>query len=54
MISTFISEALTLAMLTLGFGFAMFSVSARIGRIAAAAWWDGKLQEARKRSSFTV
>jgi hypothetical protein len=47
-LTTLTSEASTFAMLTLGFGFATFSVAARIGRMAAAAWWDEKLQEARK------
>ena len=43
-------EASTLAMLMLGFGgfgFAAFSVGMKVGQIAEAAWWKGKLQEAR-------
>ena len=43
------SEALTWAMLMLGFGglgFAAFSVGMKVGQIAEAAWWKGKLQEA--------
>ena len=43
-------EASTLAMLLLGFGgfgFAAFSVGMKVGQIAEAAWWKGKLQEAR-------
>ena len=30
-----------------GFGFAAFSVGMKVGEIAKAAWWKGKLQEAR-------
>jgi hypothetical protein len=43
------SEAWTWAMLMLGFGrlgFAAFSVGMKVGQIAEAAWWKGKLQEA--------
>ena len=43
------SEASTWAMLMLGFGglgFATFSVGMKVGQIAEAAWWKGKLQEA--------
>jgi hypothetical protein len=43
------SEASTWAMLMLGFGglgFAAFSVGMKVGQIAEAAWWKGKLQEA--------
>jgi hypothetical protein len=29
-----------------GFGFAMFFVGMKVGQIAEAAWWKGKLQEA--------
>jgi hypothetical protein len=29
-----------------GFGFATFSVGMKVGQIAEAAWWKGKLQEA--------
>ena len=45
----FTSEASTWAMLMLGFGgfgFAAFSVGMKVGQIAEAAWWKGKLQEA--------
>ena len=28
-----------------GFGFATFSVGMKVGQIAEAAWWKGKLQE---------
>jgi hypothetical protein len=40
-------EASTLAMLMLGFGgfgLATFSVGMKVGQIAEAAWWKGKLQ----------
>ena len=43
------SEASTWALLMLGFGgfgFAAFSVGMKVGQIAEAAWWKGKLQEA--------
>jgi hypothetical protein len=43
------SEASTWAMLMFGFGglgFAAFSVGMKVGQIAEAAWWKGKLQEA--------
>jgi hypothetical protein len=30
-----------------GFGFATFSVGMKVGQIVEAAWWKGKLQEAR-------
>jgi hypothetical protein len=43
------SEASTWAMLMLGvggFGFAAFSMGMKVGQIAEAAWWKGKLQEA--------
>jgi hypothetical protein len=43
------SEASTWAMLLTGFGglgFAAFSVGMKVGQIAEAAWWKGKLQEA--------
>jgi hypothetical protein len=43
-------EASTWAMLMLGFGgfgLAAFSVGMKVGQIAEAAWWKGKLQEAR-------
>jgi hypothetical protein len=43
------SEASTWAMLMFGFGglgFAAFSVGTKVGQIAEAAWWKGKLQEA--------
>jgi hypothetical protein len=43
-------EALSWAMLTLGFGgfgFAAFAMGMKAGQIAEAAWWKGKLQEAR-------
>ena len=42
------SEASTWAMLMLGFGglgFAAFSVGMKVGQIAEAVWWKGKLQE---------
>ena len=42
------SEASTWAMLMLGFGgfgLAAFSVGMKVGQIAEAAWWKGKLQE---------
>jgi hypothetical protein len=42
-------EASTLAMLMLGFagfGLATFSVGMKVGQIAEAAWWKGRLQEA--------
>jgi hypothetical protein len=29
-----------------GFGFAAFSVGMKVGQIAEAAWWKGKVQEA--------
>jgi len=46
---TLTPEASTWAMLLLGFGgfgFATFSVGMKVGQIAEAAWWKGKLQEA--------
>ena len=42
------SEASTWAMLTLGFGglgFAAFSAGMKVGQIAEAAWWKGKLRK---------
>ena len=45
---TLTPEASTWAMLLLGFGgfgFATFSVGMKVGQIAEAAWWKGKLQE---------
>jgi hypothetical protein len=44
------SEASTWAMLMLGFvgfGLAAFSMGMKVGQIVEAAWWKGKLQEAR-------
>jgi hypothetical protein len=49
MIVSLTSDASTWAMLMLGFGglgFAAFSVGMKVGQIAEAAWWKGKLQEA--------
>jgi hypothetical protein len=46
------SEASTWAMLMLGFGgfgFAAFSVGMKVGQIAGAAWWKGKLQDTSTR-----
>jgi hypothetical protein len=43
------SEASTWALLMLGFGgfgVAAFSVGMKVGQLAEAAWWKGKLQEA--------
>jgi hypothetical protein len=50
MIAALTPETSILAMLMLGFGgfgFAAFSVGMKVGQIAEAAWWKGKLQEAR-------
>jgi hypothetical protein len=42
---TLTPEASTLAVLGFGgFGFAAFSVAARLGRKAGGAWWEAKLQ----------
>jgi hypothetical protein len=46
---TLTPEASSWAMLVLGFGgfgLAAFSVGMKVGQIAGAAWWKGKLQEA--------
>jgi hypothetical protein len=43
-------DASNLVMLMLGFGgfgFATFSMGMKVGQIVEAAWWKGKLQEAR-------
>jgi hypothetical protein len=45
---TLTPEASSWAMLTLGFsgfGLAAFSVGMKVGQIAGAAWWKGKIQE---------
>jgi hypothetical protein len=50
-------EASTLAMLMLGFGgfgLAAFSVVMKVGQIAEAAWWKGKLQEVSTRQPPTL
>ena len=44
------SEALTLAMLMLGFAgasFTAFSIAERFGQRAALEWWKGELQKGR-------
>jgi hypothetical protein len=51
------SEASTWAVLMLGFGgfgFAAFSVGMKVGQIAEAAWWKGKLQKALTSTRETV
>jgi len=54
---TLTPEASTLAMLMLdfgGFGLAAFSLGMKVGQIAEAAWWKGKLQEESTREPPTL
>ena len=54
---TLTPEASTWAMLMLGFGgfgLAAFSVGMKVGQIAEAAWWKGKLQEVATREPPTL
>jgi hypothetical protein len=48
MIWALTSEVSTWAVLILGFGFAVFLVAERVGQMTAAAWWEERLQEARR------
>jgi hypothetical protein len=48
MIWALTSEASTWAVLIVGFGFAVFLVAERVGQMTAAAWWEERLQEARR------
>jgi hypothetical protein len=41
-------------MLILGFGLAVFFVAERVGQITGAAWWEERLQEARRPSPSSL
>jgi hypothetical protein len=48
MIWALTSEVSTWAVLTAGFGLAVFLVAERVGEMTGAAWWEETLQEARR------
>jgi hypothetical protein len=54
MIWALTSQASTWALLILGFGLAVFFVAERVGQITGAAWWEERVQEARRPSSSSL
>jgi hypothetical protein len=54
MIWTLASEASIWAILILGFGLAVFFVAERVGQMTGAAWWEERLQEARRFSPSSL
>jgi hypothetical protein len=54
MIWTLTSEVSTWAVLIPGFGLAVFFVAERVGQLTGAAWWEERLQEARRPSPSSL